>query len=107
MEKFNELPEKWVVKATNDLEDEIICRYINDTFNVNVEPGLGDMDYWCYSNTSYTTCLKDDTCVHNGNIDHFLNVGVIEITYEQFVEYVLNHKKDDAELSNILIKLLS
>lgn len=104
MEKFV-LPEKWVIKATTNEEDEVIVKYINNTFGKEISEGLGDNPEWCYSNvTMINTLDKYDA----SKINHFPDA--LEITFQQFLHYVLNNFntscEHDPELEIILKRLL-
>lgn len=107
MEKFV-LPERWVVKASNDAEDEIIVKYINETFDTQIRPGLSDNSIWYYSNINHSGNHKK---YDYGAFSYFENCK--EITFQQFIDYVLNDLvvedkpyKHDPELEIILKRLL-
>jgi len=108
MEKFV-LPEKWWVKATSDLEDAVIVEYINTKFHTFISSGIGTMSYRCYANYS----LSPDYNKYDTGIDNISGFdGVTQLTYDQFIRYVINQTIDnpcehDPELNKILIKLLS
>lgn len=109
MEKFV-LPEKWWIKATNDLEDAVIVEYINNKFHTFILSGIGTLSHWCYANYS----LYDDD--HNNKYDTGIDSisafdGVTQLTYDQFIKYVINQDIDepcehDPELEIILKRLL-
>lgn len=108
MKKFV-LPEKWHIASKNDEEDRVIVEYINNTFNLNISPGLSiSMSEWWYANYSLEPShkyIKHDS----GTNDTFKNHSS-EITYDQFVNYVLNEINNpcehDPELETILKRLL-
>lgn len=107
MEKFV-LPEKWWIKATNDLEDAVIVKYINAKFHTFISSGIGAMSYWCYANYS----LADGYNKYDTGIDSISGFdGVTQLTYDQFIKYVINKDIDepcehDPELEIILKRLL-
>lgn len=110
-EKFR-LPEKWYVIARNDEQDRVIVDYMNTTFNLQIAPGLSmSMDQWIYSNFSITDGRYDKH--DSGDSFYFKqhNPDSKEITYQQFVDYVLNPKEEvyepDLNLELIYKKLLS
>ena len=106
MEKFV-LPERWVVKATTDEEDEIIVPYINQTFGTRISSGLSSgTTPWYYSNVNNK---NDNNLKHDGaSTQSFENCT--EITLQQFEHYVLNNFNEpcehDPELEIILKRLL-
>jgi len=111
MEKFV-LPEKWWIKATNDAEDAVIVEYINTKFHTFISSGIGTMSYWCYANYS----LEDGYNKYDAGIDNISGFdGVTQLTYDQFIRYVINktidipeeQPEDNTELNQILIKLLT
>ena len=104
MKKFV-LPERWAIKATTDEEDAVIVTYINNTFNTEISKGLGSNSTWCYSNV----CFENTNDKYDGNdVSNFPNA--IEITFQQFENYVLNNLnkpcEHDPELEIILKRLL-
>ena len=104
MEKFV-LPERWVVKATTDEEDEIIVPYINQTFGTNISSGLSPgTTPWYYSNVNNK---NNNNLKHDGaSTQSFENCT--EITFQQFKDYVLREKPtDDSDLEIIYLKLLA
>lgn len=111
MKKFI-LPEKWVVKSNNKEEDEIILTYINETYNCTIPSFDGEHNTWYYSNISHE---KDRNNHDHGSLYTFKDNDCTEITYDQFVKYVLNENelviqesyKPDLELETILIRLLN
>ena len=107
MKKFV-LPENWVVKASNVEEDAVLTEYMNNTFNTNIKPGLMGMQYWCYSNTPMKNYSASDNKHDGSEYNSFPNST--KITYEQFVNYVLNEINNpceyDPELEIILKRLL-
>lgn len=111
------LPEKWFIKTTNDNEDRIVVKYINETFNKKIDAGLGSMNNryfffkcWYYSNTPipYLSGISDK--YDYGVAGLFLEHGFEEITFQQFLDYVLNninHQENIEEYNKILINLLT
>ncbi len=107
MEKFV-LPDRWVVKASDDEEDEVIVKYMNETFDTQIRSGLSDNNVWYYSNINHSVNHKKHDY---GALSYFENC--IEITFQQFIDYVLNDLvvddkpyKHDPELETILKRLL-
>ena len=103
MNKFI-LPKKWSVNATNNAQDKVLTDYINTAFNTGC-----DYDYTT-TNNWYSNILLGD---YNYRIGGVCPEETTEITYEQFLKYVLNQDipkeqpEDNTELNEILIKLLS
>jgi len=96
MEKFV-LPEKWFIKRTFDNADIVnawICKERNNSnaaFLTDTATVLSNTKYHSFPDSNYTN-------------------GYTELTFEQFLEYVINKKpiiQDSTELNKILIKLLS
>ncbi len=108
MEKFV-LPERWVVKASNNEEDEIIVPYINQTFRTSITSGLtSGTTPWYYSNIPNKN-MGMSLVKHDGSsVESFENCT--EITIQQFEHYVLNNVstscEHDPELEIILKRLL-
>lgn len=107
MEKFV-LPERWVVKATTDEEDEIIVPYINQTFGTNISSGLSPgTTPWYYSNV----CNKNSSrgLKHDG-VSSESFPDTIELTYDEFVYHIINKRileyEHDPSLEAIYLKLL-
>lgn len=109
-ERFR-LPKKWYIIARNDEQDRVIVDYINTTFNLDISLGLSiSMHQWVYSNFSI-----GDGYIKHGSGDSFCfkqhSSDSEEITYQQFVDYVLNPKEEvyesDLSLELIYKKLLS
>ncbi len=105
MEKFV-LPDAWCCRATNQEEDEALTDYINEKFKTGA-----DYDISCI-NTWFSNIKIGDYHYKIGGEKPF---DAEEITYEQFLKYVLNQDidipeeqpEDNTELNKILIKLLS
>lgn len=94
------LPEKWFVKSENDAQDEIIVEYMNGTFDTVIASGLGSLDEWYYSNVDVTNNYNA------GDPRYFILEGAEEITFQQFLDYVVKQKQSD-NYNEILIKLLT
>lgn len=104
------LPEKWFIKTTNDNEDTIVVKYINETFNKKIDAGLGSMNNWYYSNTPIPYLSRISDKYDYGEAGLFLQNGFEEITFQQFLDYVLNninHQENIEEYNKILINLLT
>lgn len=106
------IPEKWFIRATNNEQDEVIVKYINETFGTKIDPGLSEsMTYWCYSNYPLTEDLDITNKYDTGSLSVFK--GIQELTYDEFVEYVVNKKpiiikyKEDPELKSIYQRLFN
>ena len=103
MEKFV-LPEKWSVNVITSKQERTLTDYINKEFNTGCDYDIRVQSNW-YSNIRIS--------------DYHYKIGgecpseTTEITYEQFLKYVLNQDipkeqpEDNTELNEILIKLLS
>lgn len=105
------LPEKWFIKTTSNYEDEIVVNYINETFDKNISVGLDGMSNWYYSNVpvQYLSEISDK---HDYGKSHILlENGYEEITFDQFVKYVINKENtiynQDESYNKILINLLT
>ena len=108
MENFI-LPEKWVVKANNNEEDHIIVPYINNTFKTKIDVGITHATTpWFYSNTQ--NVYNSYKPKHDGSsLNSF--PGCKEITFDEFVKYVINKENithtQDENYNKILINLLT
>lgn len=94
------LPEKWWVKATTKEEDLVLTEYCNKKFNtktggVNDEPS---QPIFYYSEKIEKICWT----VGVNRVDE----SFTEITYDQFIKYVLNQQPITEDHSQ-LIKLLN
>lgn len=105
------LPEYWCVKVVNDDEDYQLTKYINKLNDSNIGYGIGIHKQVWFSNKVINLKFK-----HYYHYDEFKpNNDSIEITYQQFLKYVLNQNidileeqpEDNTELNEILIKLLT
>ncbi len=106
MEKFV-LPEKWCCRATNQKEDIALTDYIVEQFGEACE----------YDPDVNGNCWFSNIKISAGELYHYTFNGkpnnCTEITYEQFLKYVLNQNipkeqpEDNTELNQILIKLLT
>ena len=107
MEKFV-LPELWCVKATTHKEDKVLTDYVNKRFTNSKAKYDGKE----IINTWFTNKDLGNQYYTFASSEPF---NTTEITYEQFLKYVLNHDieipeeqpEDNTELNEILIKLLS
>lgn len=114
MEKFV-LPERWVVKASNDEEDEIIVPYINQTFGTHISSGLSSSTTpWYYSNVCNKNSSSNSTfeaigLKHDGASSESFP-DTIELTYDEFVYHIINKRileyEHDPSLEAIYLKLL-
>lgn len=100
MEKQFKVPEKWWVKVTTKKEDEILTDYCNNKFNtttggVSSDPG---QPIFYYSEKIGGICWTVGT--------NRADESFTEITYDQFVKYVLN-EQSTFENHSQLIKLLN
>lgn len=101
------LPERWVVKATTDEEDEKLTVWMNKTYNTSAGIGIGRHDHVWFSNE-----IIDSVYNKHYSYSEYVDNSFIEITYNQFLRHVLSEividePEDNTELNEILIKLLS
>lgn len=95
------LPEKWYVKR-NPQNHEVINKWACE---LKKESGYAYMTSECYflNNADYKR-------VDNNDIEAFIK-GYTEITYDQFVKYIINQETDEfnqsEDYNQILIKLLT
>ena len=108
MEEFI-LPEKWSIKVTKE-NSLIVGKYFKKASNIykNWPVGWGWADFLNSHNINNETPLNS---MHNSFSSS--DPKYLEITTEQFEKYVLNkpdvniQPKEDLELNQIIIKLLS
>ena len=93
------LPDKWLVKAVNQEQDSVLTDYINKKFNIQVRKGMGKYKHVWFSN------IELDPGIYY-SYDKKINIDeLIEITFDQFKEYVLKESKDNYDyLKELLIK---
>ena len=107
MEKFT-LPEKWCCLANNTEEDRVLTDYIKAEYGATC-----DYDVSCKANCWFSNIELRPRFHYDFRNDPPPNC--VEITFEQFIKYVLNGHidiskeliKQDPELAAILTKLLS
>jgi hypothetical protein len=84
------LPEKWCCLARNSDEDKVLTDYVVDVFGVEC-----DYDVTCKGNCWFTNfrIIGDHYYQFNDKPSN-----CTEITYDQFIKYVLNKEVDDVTL---------
>jgi len=100
MERFV-LPVNWCCRATNQEEDIALTDYIIEQFDEECE----------YDPDVTGNCWFSNIKISSRELYHYTfngkPINCTEITFQQFKDYVLNHKIDhDPELEIILKKLL-
>lgn len=84
MKKEYVFPERWVIKVLTKEDDEILSKYINDTYGSGLSTGIGYEGWW-YSNIPFKDNNNEYYRLGIAKIDSSL----IEISMSQFKEYVL------------------
>jgi len=100
MEEQFKVPEKWWVKVTTKEEDEVLTDYCNNKFNTTTG-GVSDklnQPIFYYSEKIGGICWTVGT--------NRTDKSFTEITYDQFIKYVLNEQPTFEDHSQ-LIKLLN
>jgi len=87
-ERF-EIPKKWCVKAKTKTQDKVLTDYIVNTFNVEL-----DYDDSLNINTWFTNTVIDGTTDYYHSFTSKPPNNTVEITYAEFIKYVLNGEKD-------------
>lgn len=99
LEKFV-LPEKWWVKVISEEQDAVLTDYVNEKFNANIGPVASRLTQPVFY---YNKKVRG---VHWNVGNNPTDESFTEITYSQFIKYVLNQKLQDSEDMAYLIPIL-
>lgn len=97
MKKEYVFPERWVIKVLTKEDDEILSKYINDTYGSGLSTGIGYEGWW-YSNIPFKDNNNEYYRLGIAKIDSSL----IEISMSQFKEYVLNQNQRSENMSYLI-----
>lgn len=97
MKKEYVFPERWVIKVLTKEDDEILSKYINDTYGSGLSTGIGYEGWW-YSNIPFKDNNNEYYRLGIAEIDSSL----IEISMSQFKEYVLNQNQRSENMSYLI-----